>query len=196
MSSSVEFTFTAVSSSPTVQSSEGSSASSTCMSKSTVVAVMEEGPVVGHTNKAGYADFRGKHRGEWTNIITDNRCKRYGTILRDGVFIFNYAVSTCCLACGSCREWMDSLTIIERTMVDVVKGCRLRGEDVGMEDDVWFDASARVYYSGGPVKECVEARVVEENNRMLKKKVGKAIRKMIEQEAEEDSGWESVDSIE
>lgn len=155
MSSSLDFTFTASPSlpQPTIKFSEGSSSALTSISRTTSLAVAKKSSFLDHTSCGGWFYYKSARRepyiAVWPNDVTGNRCKESGASLRGGRFNFNNAKEVSCLLRGHCKQREGRLTIIEKGILDVVRNCKHSGQDVGLEEDMWFNVSSTLYYTGG-----------------------------------------------
>lgn len=90
-------------------------------------------PSVGSANKGGegkwaYAAMARTERymGVWNEGVTDPRCQVSGEILRDGQFLFNYALTVNCLKCKESKDWVGSLTEVKMVMIEVIRGDKKR----------------------------------------------------------------------
>lgn len=147
---------------------------------------------VGRANErvGSYAEVRGLHRGEWMGKVDGWRCKEFGTVLRAGTFEWNYAVHVCCYRCAGCEVWVGSLKKLDATWAAVVEMVQ---EELRDGVVTRADLQAVVERYGRNSLNCLQTMV---QNVMSKKMVAMAVKMMIEDEAEEASGDESVDDFE
>lgn len=131
----------------------------------------------------------------WVGKITAPRCQESGAILRSGNFQFRYVVNTYCLHCEQCKVWAESLPAVEREMVEGIRVGKGDSDSEMSEVDLQWGSIDRVFdREFGPVKG--GGNIEKKKKCVMEKKVEEMAKRMVEWEAEEDSGWESVDSIE
>lgn len=129
----------------------------------------------------------------WTGNPSGPRCKQSGSVLRPGILAFSYALQTHCLRCERCEEWVKTLSEVDKVMVGVISNVRGSLEDAALvvEDRVRAVAMEKVALKRREIS--IRKKIVKKGP--TSKKFEKKARKMIEWEAEEDSGMESVDSM-
>lgn len=99
-----------------------------------------------------------------------------------------YALHTHYLRCESCEEWVETLSDVELEMVDVITQERGRSNEPYVTEVV-----ARME---ALEKMDVKNDKIKKKKRVMEKEVEEVAHRMVEWEAEEASGDESVDSFE
>lgn len=191
-SSSPSVILVSASNSASSSPSNGSASSVAVVSSSSGSAAEEKVRDAGYANSdvGSYAEARGPHRGEWPMPVGGLRCQHYGTVWTRGVWDYNYVVNVMCFTCEGCVAWRDSLTSLQQVWVSVVEAAVGEMRD-GVVTESELQAVVARYQRNS--RRCLQAMV---RNAVEKKMVALAVRAMVEDEAEEVSGDESVDNFE
>lgn len=126
----------------------------------------------------------------WKNGVISIRCKQSSAILRNDVYNFNYVDDVRCLAFFIYKKWLSTLTIIKQFIVTTIELARIEfrdryitGEEVHELVDAQFfglgEHSLRIN-----IKNFLERKKCARRNKEIKE----VAHKMVEWEAEEDSG--------
>ena len=160
--------------------------------------VGEAGPSVGYANSGSGGARTEPYMAVWPGALAVSRCQKSGAILKDGEFHFNYAKEVHCLQCPGCKQWEGTLCAVERSLVTAIWAAKeelCAGSVTELEIRDLVDAQV-----GGRSEVSLVRNVWDFLDRRSRahraEKINEMARRMVEWEAEEDSGMESVDSME
>lgn len=82
----------------------------------------DAGAVEGHSIWLieSYSRSQGPHRGDCMGPVDDLRCEAYGTLMKNGIWKFNYAVHVMCFRYDNCNHWVSSLCGMDAMWAGVV----------------------------------------------------------------------------
>lgn len=89
--------------------------------------------------------MRGPHRRLWIGAMDGRGCREYGTLLRDGLFNFDYAVNVSWFVCDGCMDFLATLWSMDAILASAIQEVHvdLRDEVVSQEEVGTFFSSLR-----------------------------------------------------